>query len=49
MVLSIERISSGGMSSTVDPKMVFARALECKAHNIILCHNHLHTVETQSS
>ncbi|MBK7339407.1 MAG: DNA repair protein RadC [Saprospiraceae bacterium] len=41
MVLSIERISSGGMSSTVvDPKMVFARALECKAHNIILCHNH---------
>lgn len=40
-ILGQEMVSSGGMSSTVlDVKMILRRALEKKAHGIILVHNH---------
>ncbi|MFN6378124.1 MAG: RadC family protein [Flavobacteriales bacterium] len=40
-VLSLKKISEGGWHSTiVDPKKVFARALEEKASAIIVAHNH---------
>jgi DNA repair protein RadC len=40
-VLSLRKISEGGWHSTiVDPKKVFARALEEKASAIIVAHNH---------
>ena len=40
-VISIKRISEGGISSTlVDPKKVFNAALEVKASNVIVAHNH---------
>ena len=39
--ISMERISTGGFSSTiVDGKVVFKKALEKNAHAMILCHNH---------
>lgn len=37
----VEVISSGGMSGTVaDPRLILRKALEERAVNIILCHNH---------
>lgn len=40
-LISDKRISEGGISGTVvDAKMVFKPALELRASNIILCHNH---------
>jgi DNA repair protein RadC len=40
-ILSIDRISEGGVSGTVvDPKRVFKIALQKNASGIILCHNH---------
>ena len=40
-VLSIESISSGGISATiVDPRLIFKRALELHSTSIILSHNH---------
>jgi len=40
-VLHLYPLSSGGMAATVvDPKMIFKAALEYRACNIILCHNH---------
>ena len=40
-VLSKERLSSGGMSATVlDTKVIIRKALEKRAHGLILVHNH---------
>ncbi|MEP7196896.1 MAG: DNA repair protein RadC [Saprospiraceae bacterium] len=40
-VISVEKISSGGITSTViDPRVVFKKALELQATSIILSHNH---------
>ncbi len=40
-IICEKNISTGGLSSTVvDPKIIFMAALENKASNIILCHNH---------
>ena len=40
-IISVERISTGGVSSTlVDPKIVFSKALDKLASSIILSHNH---------
>ncbi len=40
-IIGEKNISVGGMSATVvDPKIIFIEALEKKASNIILCHNH---------
>ncbi|MBK6902503.1 MAG: DNA repair protein RadC [Saprospirales bacterium] len=40
-VIGREQISSGGMAGTVvDSKIVFRKALECKASSLILSHNH---------
>lgn len=40
-LLHYEAISNGGMTSTiVDPKIIMKKALEHRAVNIILCHNH---------
>lgn len=40
-VIGTEFISSGGMAGTVvDGKMIFKKALDKRAHGIILCHNH---------
>lgn len=39
--LRVEQISKGGFASTtIDPKVIFSRALELKASAIMLCHNH---------
>lgn len=36
-----EIISTGGISGTfADPKIIFKKALECQAVNILICHNH---------
>lgn len=40
-MIQLFRVSTGGLSSTlVDPKLVFSKALECKASLIVLAHNH---------
>jgi len=40
-IIGEKNISKGGLSATVvDPKKIFSIALENKASNIILCHNH---------
>lgn len=40
-IMSKEMISSGGMSATIlDAKMIIRKALEKKAHGLILVHNH---------
>ncbi|MCC6815316.1 MAG: DNA repair protein RadC [Saprospiraceae bacterium] len=40
-VLHIGKVSKGGISNTIiDPRMIFARALELKATAIVLAHNH---------
>lgn len=40
-ILSKQLLSSGGMSGTIaDPRMIFKAAIDCKAHSVILCHNH---------
>lgn len=40
-VLGIVHLSRGGTAGTVvDAKLVFATALQCNAHGIILAHNH---------
>jgi DNA repair protein RadC len=40
-VKHFEIMSRGGISHTiVDPRMVFAKALEVKATSMVLCHNH---------
>lgn len=40
-LLHYEVISTGGMTSTiVDPKIIMKKALEHRAVNMILCHNH---------
>ena len=40
-VLDMERVSSGGLSqTTVDPRIIFRKALEREATGIVLCHNH---------
>lgn len=40
-LLGVLEISTGGTSGTVvDLKLVFAAALKCAAHAIIMCHNH---------
>lgn len=40
-VISREAISKGGLSGTVaDPKVIFKKALDHKASNLILVHNH---------
>jgi DNA repair protein RadC len=41
VVIRKEKISSGGVSATtVDPKLIFRKAVEHLASSIILCHNH---------
>ncbi len=40
-VMSISTISKGGMSGTIaDLKVIFSTALLCRAHRIIVAHNH---------
>ena len=40
-VLGWVKISQGGLSGTVvDPKVIFAIALQCNASGLVLCHNH---------
>jgi DNA repair protein RadC len=40
-IISLERISEGGVSGTVvDPKRIFKLVLQKNASGIILCHNH---------
>ncbi len=40
-IIAREQISSGGTAGTVvDAKMIFLRALECRASALVLCHNH---------
>ncbi|MFZ2900746.1 MAG: DNA repair protein RadC [Saprospiraceae bacterium] len=40
-VIGREQISSGGMAGTVvDSKIVFRKALECRASSLVLSHNH---------
>lgn len=40
-LLNFEIVSQGGMTETVvDPRIIFRRAIELKAPNLILCHNH---------
>lgn len=40
-LLHYEVISTGGMTSTIaDPKIIMKKALEHRAVNLILCHNH---------
>jgi DNA repair protein RadC len=40
-ILHIEEVSEGGiMGTVVDPRIIFKKALEYNAVNLILCHNH---------
>lgn len=40
-LIDTKRVSEGGISGTVaDPKVIFKHALDLRASNIILCHNH---------
>ncbi|HEY0272577.1 MAG TPA: DNA repair protein RadC [Chitinophaga sp.] len=40
-LISHHHVSSGGMSATVvDPRIVYANALSCRATRVLLCHNH---------
>jgi DNA repair protein RadC len=40
-ILGYDKISEGGLSATVaDPRIIFKKAMENNATNIILCHNH---------
>ena len=41
MVLSQEKVSSGGLAGTVaDPKVIFEKALSIQSSAIVLAHNH---------
>lgn len=41
VLISIEQIAVGGLNMvTVDPKVIFKLAIDKRATNIILCHNH---------
>lgn len=41
VLISIEQIAVGGLNMvTIDPKVIFKLAIDKKATNIILCHNH---------
>jgi DNA repair protein RadC len=40
-IISVEKISSGGTTSTIaDVKIIYSKALELQSNNIILVHNH---------
>jgi len=48
-MLGIVDISTGGCSGTVaDAKVIFASALKCNAHNLVLAHNHPSGSQTPS-
>ncbi len=40
-ILGYDKVSEGGLSGTIaDPRIIFKKAIENNATNIILCHNH---------